>query len=43
MKPACTPRERILNAFAHVESDRVPIDFGSTANTSISQKTLTKI
>ena len=37
MKPACTPRERILNAFAHVESDRVPIDFGSTANTSITK------
>ena len=32
-----TPRERILNAFSHVESDRVPIDFGSTGNTSITR------
>ena len=37
MKPKCSPKERILNAFNHVESDRVPIDFGSTANTSITQ------
>ena len=37
MKPKCSPKERILNAFRHVESDRVPIDFGSTANTSITK------
>jgi len=32
-----TPRERILNAFRHSELDRVPIDFGSSANTSITR------
>ena len=37
MKPKCTPRERILNAFRHVESDRIPVDLGSTANTSITK------
>ena len=37
MGKKCTPKERILNAFRHVESDRVPIDFGSTANTSITK------
>ena len=35
MKQKCTPKERVLNAFAFKESDRVPIDLGSTANTSI--------
>ena len=35
MKQKCTPKERILNAFQHIESDRVPIDLGSTGNTSI--------
>ena len=33
----CTPRERVLNAFRYVESDRIPIDFGSTGNTSITK------
>ena len=37
MKPKCTPKERIMNAFRHVESDRVPIDLGSTGNTSITK------
>ena len=37
MKSKCSPKERILNAFRHVESDRVPIDLGSTANTSITK------
>jgi uroporphyrinogen decarboxylase len=37
MKAKCTPKERVLNAFHHVESDRIPIDFGSTANTSITK------
>lgn len=35
MKAKNTPRERILNALHHLESDRVPIDFGSTFNTGI--------
>ena len=37
MKPKYTPKEHILNAFRHIESDRVPVDFGSTANTSITK------
>jgi uroporphyrinogen decarboxylase len=30
-----TPRERVLKALNHEETDRVPIDFGSTNNTGI--------
>jgi len=30
-----THRERVLTAFAHEEPDRVPIDLGSTRNSSI--------
>ena len=37
MKAKCTPKERVLNAFRNIESDRIPIDFGSTANTSITK------
>jgi len=37
MKQKCTPRERVLKAFAHEEPDRVPVDLGSTANTSITK------
>jgi len=35
MTAKLTPRERVINAFRHIETDRVPIDFGSTGNTSI--------
>ena len=37
MKTVMKPRERILSAFAHTKPDRVPIDLGSTGNTSISE------
>jgi len=37
MKSNCTPRERVLKAFQHMEPDRLPIDLGSTANTSITK------
>ena len=43
MKVSCTPKERILNAFRHIETDRVPIDFGSTANTSITKDAYEKL
>ena len=33
----CTPRERVLLAINHQEPDRVPIDFGSTYMTSITE------
>ena len=37
MGSSYTPRQRIMNAFQHVASDRVPIDFGSTDNTGITK------
>ena len=35
MTHKCTPRERVLLALDHKEPDRIPTDFGSTGNTSI--------
>jgi len=37
MKSKNTPRERVISALNHIEPDRVPIDFASTGNTSITR------
>lgn len=38
-----TPRERVLSALNHKEPDRVPLDFGSTAVSSIVQQAYEKL
>ena len=40
---AMTPRERVLAALNHREPDRVPLDLGTTGNTSITAGAYTKL